>query len=114
MYEVSQSLNATGECLALIIPVDEIHRSVHLYPKFGPIAPHDWTSSNILERCTSQILASMPAPLSSVSCCKLNLQRVLWAWIMDVCTRQGKRMRRDSNTKYRKLRRTWPKVREEW
>jgi len=52
MYKVLWSLNATGEHLALIIPVDEIHQSVHLYPKFGPIAPRDWTSSNVLERCT--------------------------------------------------------------
>jgi len=52
MYKVSRSLNAAGEHLALIIPVDEIHWSIHLYPKFGPVAPRDWTSSNVLERCT--------------------------------------------------------------
>ena len=52
MYKVSRSLNATGEQLALIIPVDEIHQSVHLYPKFEAVAPRDWTSSNVLEQYT--------------------------------------------------------------
>jgi hypothetical protein len=52
MYKVSRSLNAAGERMALIIPVEEIHRSVHLYPKFGTVTPRNWTSSNVLEQCT--------------------------------------------------------------
>ena len=34
-----------------IIPVDRIERSCHLFPDFGPIAPREWTSSNVLEKC---------------------------------------------------------------
>ena len=52
MYKVSESLNPAGERLAPILLVDEIHQSVHLYLKFGPVAPHNWTSSNVLEPCT--------------------------------------------------------------
>ena len=52
IYKVLQALNATGKHLALITPADEIHRSVHLYPKFGAVALHDWTSTNVMERCT--------------------------------------------------------------
>jgi hypothetical protein len=52
MYKVSRSLNAIGERMALIVSVDAIHRSVHLYPKFGTVAPRSWTSSNVLEQCT--------------------------------------------------------------
>ncbi|KAJ7213561.1 hypothetical protein GGX14DRAFT_534208 [Mycena pura] len=50
MYKVRRMLRG-GERLAAIVPVSSIRRSVHLLPKFGPIAPKDWTSSNVLDRC---------------------------------------------------------------
>ncbi|EIW74923.1 hypothetical protein CONPUDRAFT_93688 [Coniophora puteana RWD-64-598 SS2] len=42
-----------GEHLVSIIPVSSIARSVHLFPKFGPVAPRDWSSSNVLDLCPS-------------------------------------------------------------
>ncbi|KAJ7203429.1 hypothetical protein C8J57DRAFT_1101231 [Mycena rebaudengoi] len=50
MYSVSRAVK-NGERLASIIPVDNIRRSIHLLPKFGPVAPSDWKSSNVLDRC---------------------------------------------------------------
>ncbi|KAJ7340027.1 hypothetical protein DFH08DRAFT_915752 [Mycena albidolilacea] len=47
MYKISQP----AEHSATIIPVANIRRSVQLFPEFGPIAPRDWTSQNVLERC---------------------------------------------------------------
>ncbi|KAJ7655439.1 hypothetical protein B0H17DRAFT_1214018 [Mycena rosella] len=47
MYKISRP----AEHSATIIPVANIRRSVQLFPEFGPIAPRDWTSQNVLERC---------------------------------------------------------------
>ena len=38
--------------LASIIPVHNICQSVHLYPQFGRAVPEDWTSDNVLEKCS--------------------------------------------------------------
>ncbi|KAG0693629.1 hypothetical protein DFH29DRAFT_816152, partial [Suillus ampliporus] len=47
MYKITH----LGERVASIIPVSNIAHSVYLIPKFGPVAPHHWTSNNILEEC---------------------------------------------------------------
>ncbi|KAK7036999.1 hypothetical protein R3P38DRAFT_3311637 [Favolaschia claudopus] len=50
MYKVRRSLK-DGIRSAGIVPVANIRRSVHLLPKFGPVAPSHWTSANVLEEC---------------------------------------------------------------
>ncbi|KAF9455627.1 hypothetical protein BDZ94DRAFT_1286081 [Collybia nuda] len=51
MYKVSRCILDDSSYLASVIPVANIFRSVHLLPKFGHTAPHDWSSSNVLEQC---------------------------------------------------------------
>ena len=52
LYQVKRSLK-NGARLASIVPVANIHRSVHLFPVFGRQVPDDWTSDNVLEKCSS-------------------------------------------------------------
>jgi hypothetical protein len=59
MYKVRRSIK-DGERLASIIPVGNIRRSVHLSPKFGPVAPAAWKSSTVLDQCSSFFVNSMP------------------------------------------------------
>jgi hypothetical protein len=51
-YQVKRTTQ-DGVRAASIIPVANIRRSVHLLPKFGPVAPAEWSSSNVLELCPS-------------------------------------------------------------
>ncbi|KAG1763412.1 hypothetical protein EDD22DRAFT_979391 [Suillus occidentalis] len=50
MYKIT-CLVHSGERVASIIPVSNIVRSIHLIPKFRPVAPCHWTSNNVLEEC---------------------------------------------------------------
>lgn len=50
MYKVSR-VYQDGEPFASVIPVDNIQRSVMLFPEFGPSVPREWTSHNVLESC---------------------------------------------------------------
>ena len=52
MYRVKHSIQ-NGERVASVIPVSSIRRSVHLFPKFGRVVPDDWTSENVLEKCST-------------------------------------------------------------
>ncbi|KAJ6561026.1 hypothetical protein B0H10DRAFT_2240103 [Mycena sp. CBHHK59/15] len=52
MYTISRT-EKDGERMASIIPVQNIRRSIHLLPKFGTVAPSDWKSSNVLEKCST-------------------------------------------------------------
>lgn len=49
MYRISR-LRVNGEQQASVIPVKLIRQSVHLFPKFGPVAPDEWRSSKILDQ----------------------------------------------------------------
>ncbi|KAJ6611148.1 hypothetical protein B0H10DRAFT_1953313 [Mycena sp. CBHHK59/15] len=37
----------------LMYKISRAENSVHLFPKFGRIAPREWTSSNVLEKCST-------------------------------------------------------------
>lgn len=52
MYSISRALQ-DGERQASIIPVRNICRSVHLIPKFGVVALREWTTSNVLDQCST-------------------------------------------------------------
>ncbi|KAL0571739.1 hypothetical protein V5O48_010221 [Marasmius crinis-equi] len=48
LYKISRS-NTDGTRDSSIVPLTDIRRSVHLYPRFGPVVPPEWTSSNVLD-----------------------------------------------------------------
>lgn len=53
MYKISRAYRdaAQGFREASIVPLSSIKRSLDLYPVFGPVAPREWTSDNVLEEC---------------------------------------------------------------
>ena len=61
MYSVKRCFGQDGDCLAIIVPLSSLHSSMHLYPQFGPVAPCNWTSSTVLNRCHNFYVS----PLSS-------------------------------------------------
>ncbi|KAJ7602777.1 hypothetical protein FB45DRAFT_982068 [Roridomyces roridus] len=55
MYSISRP---SGGGPTSIIPVENVRRSVHLFPRFGAVAPREWTSANVLERCEKFYLST--------------------------------------------------------
>ncbi|KAI0041099.1 hypothetical protein FA95DRAFT_1501909 [Auriscalpium vulgare] len=54
MYKIGRSFRGARDSrrrVCEVIPVDDIRRSVHLFPLFGATVPRTWTSSNVLEQC---------------------------------------------------------------
>lgn len=53
LFKIKRAMNADGHKLASIVPLRRIRRSVYLFPAFGPEAPREWTSGNVLDECTN-------------------------------------------------------------
>jgi hypothetical protein len=53
LYKVSPMKDRDRNPICSIVPLSDIVRSVHLFPRFGPVAPAAWTSSNVLDECDS-------------------------------------------------------------
>ncbi|KAI9451165.1 hypothetical protein BJY52DRAFT_1206005 [Lactarius psammicola] len=51
MFKIQPQTDLEGNWICSIVPVGNIQRSVHLLPKFGPVVPAEWTSSNVLDCC---------------------------------------------------------------
>ncbi|KAK1230796.1 hypothetical protein PQX77_006110 [Marasmius sp. AFHP31] len=50
LYKVARSVDpASGYQDASVLPVALFRRSIHLYPRFGPVVPPEWTSSTVLD-----------------------------------------------------------------
>ncbi|KAI0039433.1 hypothetical protein FA95DRAFT_1504177 [Auriscalpium vulgare] len=59
MYKISRAYRAGARRRAFaVVPVDDIRRSVHLFPVFGKVAPRHWTSANVLDRCEKFYVSS--------------------------------------------------------
>ncbi|THH18011.1 hypothetical protein EUX98_g9024 [Antrodiella citrinella] len=52
LYKLKRLLR-NGDRQASIIPLRSVRRSAYLFPVFGAIAPRDWTSGTVLDKCTS-------------------------------------------------------------
>ena len=53
LYKVSPKKNTDGSFVCSIIPVANIRRSIHLFPRFGQFAPNEWSSTNVLDKCST-------------------------------------------------------------
>ncbi|KAF8065173.1 hypothetical protein FPV67DRAFT_1653931 [Lyophyllum atratum] len=51
LHKISQLKDRNGGRICSIIPIGNIRRSIHLFPKFGRVAHPEWTSSNVLDVC---------------------------------------------------------------
>ncbi|KAI0690834.1 hypothetical protein BC835DRAFT_1280189 [Cytidiella melzeri] len=51
LYKISRLVDERGDPICSIVPVKDIHQSVHLFPRFGASAPTEWTSFNVLDKC---------------------------------------------------------------
>lgn len=49
MYRLTRTIR-NGQRHAVVVPIDQLKSSVHLYPSFGPTVPRDWTPSNVLDK----------------------------------------------------------------
>ncbi|KAF8273214.1 hypothetical protein EI94DRAFT_1769482 [Lactarius quietus] len=51
LFKICPQKDSEGNRICSIVPVGNIWQSVHLLPKFRPVMPAEWTSSNVLDQC---------------------------------------------------------------
>lgn len=54
LYKVRRSLRTRDHIqvrLESVVPIEQLERSCHLLPEFGPVACRKWTSQNVLDEC---------------------------------------------------------------
>ena len=51
MFKISLKKDNNGDHVCSIVPISNLQCSMHLLLKFGPVAPPEWTSSNVLDTC---------------------------------------------------------------
>ncbi|KAF8262183.1 hypothetical protein EI94DRAFT_1773259 [Lactarius quietus] len=49
LYKISPKMDRDSGRMCSIIPLANIRRSVHLFPKFGAVAPQEWKSNTVLD-----------------------------------------------------------------
>ena len=55
IHQVKRSCH-NGDHLASVIPLQNICRSAHLFPRFGKKKPLTWTNNNVLDLCNTFLL----------------------------------------------------------
>ena len=68
MFKVTR-LSQDGRRVGSIIPLSRIRRSVHLFPKFGQVAPREWTSATVLEKCDTFYVNQLSDRHSYITVC---------------------------------------------
>ena len=56
MFKITPLKDSDGTRICSVIPLTDVQRSVHLIPRFGPVAPVNWKSGNVLDQCTTFFL----------------------------------------------------------
>ena len=51
LYKLSPLKKNDKTHICSVIPLANVSRSVHLFPRFGQFAPPEWSSSNVLDMC---------------------------------------------------------------
>ena len=59
MFKISPKKDNNSNHVCSVVPIGNLQRSVHLLLKFGPVAPPEWTSSNILDTCQTFFVNSL-------------------------------------------------------
>jgi hypothetical protein len=56
MFKISPLKDSDGTGICSVVSLSDVQRSVHLIPRFGPVAPVNWMSNNVLDECTTFFL----------------------------------------------------------